>query len=788
MSRGEAFRQAFLSSSKAQCAGRAMTAAQAHNAIGRSVMTLVADDWQASAQAGARTKRACYLSAEFLVGRAVFNNLLCLGLTGEADALLKESGLSLAALEEIEDAALGNGGLGRLAACYLDSAATLNLPLTGYGIRYRYGLFKQSFAQGRQREEPDDWTRLGDPWSVRRDEDAVTVRYADQTVRAVPYDMPILGCNTRYIGTLRLWQAEPLAGFDFALFNAQRYDDAVREQNRAEDISRTLYPNDDTDKGRLLRLRQEYFFASAAIADLLREYKLLRGDDLTGFADFCAIQLNDTHPVIAIPELILRLTEEGLGFDEAFEIAQSVFHYTNHTIMAEALEKWGASLVRRLLPRVYEIIRLIAARQKRELRGKQVPAPVFDEKLALLHQRTVHMARLALYTAAHTNGVAELHTGILTGRELSDWYALYPKRFLNITNGITPRRWLALCNPDLSALITGLLGGDRWVTSLSELKKLERYANDADVLNRFMETKRENKRKLCAYIKTHEGITLDPDSIFDTQIKRLHEYKRQLLNAFAILDTYFGLLEGRITDYYPTTFLFGAKSAPGYFRAKGIIQYINEVARLVNNDARMEGRLKVVFVQNYNVSYAERLVAAADFSEQISTAGTEASGTGNMKFMLNGTVTLGTYDGANVEIVREAGEENSIIFGLRVEDVERIKPTYDPAALYEGNPRMKRVVDSLVDGTFDDGGTGCFLELYTALLKGASWHEPDHYFLLADFEAYLAARQRANALYRDRAAFAKMCWMNLCSAGWFSSDRSVEQYAREIWGISPVAL
>ncbi len=792
MNHREAFRQAFLTQIRSECAsgaGATISPSQAHNAIGRAVMGLIAEDWQASLKTAEHTKRAYYLSAEFLVGRAIFNNLLCLGLTGEADALLRESGLSLAALEEIEDAALGNGGLGRLAACYLDSAATLNLPLVGYGLRYRYGLFKQSFIDGCQQEEADDWTRLGDPWSVRREENAVTVRYADQTVRAVPYDMPVIGYGTRHVGTLRLWQAEPLESFDFGLFNAQRYDDAVRQKNRAEDISRVLYPNDDTKQGKLLRLRQEYFFSSAAIADLVRSYKRDRGGDFSDFADFCAIQLNDTHPVIAVPELIRILTDDGgMGFDAAFAVAQKVFHYTNHTIMAEALEKWDASLVRALLPRVYEIIRLIAARQKRELRGKKAAAEVFDEKLAILYRNTVHMARLAVYAGAHVNGVAELHTGILTGRELADWYALYPERFLNITNGITQRRWLALCNPGLSVLITGLLGSDRWGTSLGELKKLERYADDPAVLTRFLDTKRENKRRLADYIKTHEGVALDPDSIFDTQVKRLHEYKRQLLNAFSILDTYFGLLDGRITDFHPTSYLFGAKAAPGYYRAKGIIKFINEIARLINGDERIAGKMKVVFVQNYNVSYAEKLVAAADFSEQISTAGTEASGTGNMKFMLNGTVTLGTYDGANVEIVREAGAENNIIFGLRVQDVERIKASYNPTALYEGNPRIKRVVDALVDGTFDDGGTGSFQELYNALLKGASWHAPDHYFLLADFESYTAARQKANALYADRLAFAKMCWLNLCNAGWFSSDRSVAQYAREIWGISPIQL
>lgn len=759
-----------------------------HHAISSAVMTYIADNWQKSRLAQENGKRACYLSAEFLVGRAVYNNLLCLGLTEEADRLLQQHGSSLAEFEEIEDAALGNGGLGRLAACFLDSAATHNLPLTGYGIRYRYGLFKQRFVNGMQREEADDWTRHGDPWSIRREEDTVTIAFADQTLRAVPYDMPIIGYGTNNVGTLRLWQAEPLKDFNFERFNAQHYDEAVRDKNRAEDISRVLYPNDDAPAGKRLRLKQEYFFSSASIADMMRSYKRQHGDDWMQFADFYAIQLNDTHPVLAIPELIRRLIDdEELSFDEAFAVAQKTFHYTNHTIMAEALEKWSAALVRSVLPRVYQIIRLIDHRLKKDFAKRGMTK---DEirKMAIVDGNTVHMARLAVYASAHTNGVAEIHTDLLTQREMADWYSIFPERFQNKTNGITQRRWLALCNPELSKLITELLGSDEWITDLSKLKALEQYSDDKEVLDRFMHIKHDNKRRLADYIMKHEGVRLDSDAIFDIQVKRLHEYKRQLLNAFAILDIYFGILDGRITDFYPTAFIFGAKAAPGYRRAKGIIKFINEIARVINNDERLNGRLKVVFVHNYNVSYAEKLVSAADLSEQISTAGTEASGTGNMKFMLNGTVTIGTYDGANVEIVREAGEENNFIFGRRVEELAEIKNSYDPMRLYNENPRIHRVLDTLIDGTFDDGGTGTFAELYDALLKGASWHQPDHYFLLEDFESYVDARLSANKRYQDTAAFAKMCWLNMCNAGPFSSDRTIADYAKNIWGIKPVTV
>ncbi|MCI8443451.1 MAG: glycogen/starch/alpha-glucan phosphorylase [Provencibacterium sp.] len=758
---------------------------QLHNALSHALMGLIASDWQADGKARCEKKQACYFSAEFLMGRAVYNNLLSLGLMGEIKQLLQENGVSLESLEEIEDAALGNGGLGRLAACFLDSAATCGLPLDGYGIRYRYGLFRQTIEEGYQREYADDWTRHGDPWSIRREQEAVWVRFADQTVRAVPYDMPVIGYGRRSIGTLRLWQAEPETPFDFELFNEQDYDAAMHEKNMAENISRVLYPNDTTREGKILRLKQQYFFCSASLQHLLRQCRAAHGS-ARAFSDYYAVQLNDTHPVVSIPELIrLLMDEEGLSFNEAFGIAEKVFSYTNHTIMAEALEKWEVSLLRAVCPRIFEIILMIDERLSRLLAEKKVP--LGERRLYRIVDRgMVHMARLAIFAGHATNGVAKIHTEIVKYSALPEWYRLFPERFQNKTNGITQRRWLLLCNPQLSEMVTRLTGSEEWVTNLDKLKSLECFADDHAVLEDFLRVKQEKKRELSAYIAKHEGIELPEHFIFDIQVKRLHEYKRQLLNAFAILDIYYGLKEGRIRDFTPTAFIFGAKSAPGYVRAKAIIHYICEIARLINNDPAVSDRMKVVFVQNYNVSYAEKLVCAADVSEQISTAGTEASGTSNMKFMLNGTVTLGTYDGANIEIVAAAGEQNNYIFGARVEELEQLKESYNPRKIYESDPRIHRVLDTLVDGTFKDSGSGEFRELYTSLLDGASWHKPDHYFLLQDFHSYVDTRLRLYRDYNDRMAFAKKCWMNMANAGQFSSDRTIRQYADEIWDIAPV--
>jgi len=756
---------------------------QLHNALGDTVMELYADRWAASREEHLSKRRAAYLSMEFLVGRAVYNNLFCLGIYDEVNAAFKELGLDLADLEVIEDAALGNGGLGRLAACFLDSAASLDLPLDGYGIRYKYGLFKQSIVDGYQKEDIDDWTKYGDCWSKRCDEDTVIVEYSGQTVKAVPYDMPIFGCKTENVGTLRLWQSEPVKEFDFDTFNRQNYLEASKEQIFAEDISRVLYPNDDTNEGKKLRLKQQYFFSCASLTDIIKKHKARFGT-LDNLADYVSVQLNDTHPVISVPELIRQLVDnEGYTFAKALEIAKKVFNYTNHTVMQEALEKWWIGLVEELLPRIYEIIIQINEELIAEMYANGVQRDKID-RIKIIKGELIHMADMACYCSSHINGVAEIHTQILKDTVLADWYSIYPDRFRNETNGITQRRWLGLCNMELSALITELLGDDGWLVDLDRLKELTKYADDETVLRRFMDIKQTKKNQLAAFIEERDGVKIDPTSIYDIQIKRLHEYKRQLLNAFSILWIYNGIKDGSIKDFAPTTFIFGAKSAPGYKRAKAIIKYINEIGRIVSSDPETKELLKVVFVQNYNVSYAEKLVAAADVSEQISTAGTEASGTGNMKLMLNGAVTLGTFDGANIEIVQEAGEENNYIFGARVEELEKIVPEYDSRKVFAGDPRIKAVVSSLIDGTVSDGGTGDFRELYTSLLDGASWHTPDHYYLLGDLKSCVEAKLNCNSDYRsDRLAFAKKQWLNMCNAGKFSSDRTIADYAENIWNI-----
>ncbi|MBR5091029.1 MAG: glycogen/starch/alpha-glucan phosphorylase [Ruminiclostridium sp.] len=763
------------------------TPQQIHFAVSCVVMRSISDNWAKSRQAHLNSRRACYFSMEFLVGRAIYNNLLCLGIEEEVEAALKEVGVDLADLEEIEDAALGNGGLGRLAACFLDSAATLDLPLDGYGIRYKYGLFKQSIKDGFQCEEADDWTRYGDPWSKRVNSDAVEVKYGDQTVIAVPYDMPSVAYGTDHISTLRLWQAEPVKEFDFDLFNAQKYDEAAREQRMAQDISRVLYPNDDTREGKILRLKQEYFFSSASVQDIVKKYKR-GGGDMRRFYEKITIQLNDTHPVISIPELIrILVDEEGIDFFDALEIAKKTFNYTNHTIMAEALEKWSTDIMKEVVPRIYEIILQINEAFIGELFKAGKFKPEIDP-MKIVAGDLIHMARMAIFCSTYVNGVAEIHTEILKTDALKDWYKLYPKKFQNKTNGITPRRWLALCNKELSALINELNKGTEWMTDLEQLQKLKWFADNKNELQRFMDIKHEKKVQLAAYIKEHEGVDIDPNSIFDIQIKRLHEYKRQLLNAFGILYIYYGIKDGSIKDFHPMTFIFGAKSAPGYRRAKAVIKYINEIGRIVNEDPDTRDLLKVVFVQNYRVSYAEKLVTAADVSEQISTAGTEASGTGNMKLMLNGTVTLGTLDGANVEIAQEAGKENNYIFGATVKDLESIMKIYDPRYTIEKDPKIGRVVRSLIDGTVSDGGSGDFRELYFSLLDGAHWHRADNYYVLGDLDSYVKAKLKLNKDYSDKFAFAKKCWMNMASAGKFSSDRTIADYAKEIWKIEKVAL
>ena len=748
-----------------------------YNAVSKAAMKTLGSDWGLNSN----KKKVCYLSMEFLVGRMIYSNLYNMGLLNQYIELMSENNIDIRVFEDIEDAALGNGGLGRLAACFLDSAASHNIVLNGYGIRYKFGLFKQEFEDGFQKELPDDWQRFGDPWSVRREEDTIRVDFKDQSVLAVPYDMPVIGYGAKTINTLRLWQAEPIETFNFELFNEQQYDKAVKNKNEAEAITSLLYPNDNTNEGKMLRIKQEYFFSSASLQDVIKRYKEKYGSDFSNFASEYAFQLNDTHPVLAIPEFIRLLVEhENVSFAKAFRIAKEIFAYTNHTVMSEALEKWDVSLIESVIPQVYKYIDMLNKELIKELESFGIVTPEAQKEYLLIDGSTIHMARIAIFVSYSTNGVARLHTEILKNDALNEWYKLYPERFNNKTNGITQRRWLALSNMELAGFITDKIGNS-WITELDKIKELEKFAGDETVLKQYTDIKKVKKRQLAEYIYKHEGITVNPNSIFDIQVKRLHEYKRQLLNAFSILDIYYGLKEGRIKDFYPTTFIFGAKAAPGYYRAKGIIKYINEIAKMISEDPEVNDKLQVVFVTNYNVSYAEKIMPAADVSEQISTAGTEASGTGNMKFMLNGAVTLGTYDGANVEIVEQAGMENNYIFGARVEDIEKIKDSYDPVKIYESNPRIKRLLDTLVDGTFDDGGSGMFKDLYDSLLKGASWHKPDNYYILLDLPDYCDTKLRVNKDYHDQKSFRRKCFINTANAGKFSSDRTIRDYANEIW-------
>ena len=704
-----------------------LTASELHLALGKAVMGEIAPNWAKSKAKHNSERRAYYMSAEFLMGRMMYNNLYCLGILDEVKKLLKKKGIDINVFEDIDDAALGNGGLGRLAACYLDSAATHEVPLDGYGIRYKYGLFKQLIKDGYQVEVADNWQRFEDPWCIRKEDETVTVAFKDQTVKAVPYDMAVIGCKTDNINTLRLWQAEAVNDFDFTAFNNTEYDLAVKEKNDAENISKVLYPNDNKYEGKVLRLKQQYFFCSASLQDIIRRYKAKHGNDFSFFAKENAIQLNDTHPVSCVPELVRLLQIEGMTFDEAFEIARKTCSYTNHTVLGEALEKWPADLMNQVIPVIYDIIALIANKCQEELTAKGVSEDK-KAKMRIIDGNVVHMARLATYAGTYVNGVAQLHTEILKRDLLKEWYEVYPERFLNKTNGITQRRWLGLCNPELSELITKKVGSDEWLTDLSKLSVLNKCL-DARTINKFNDIKATKKKQLAEYIKKMDGYDINPDTIFDVQVKRLHEYKRQLLNAFSIMAIYFRIKEGKLPNWTPTTFIFGAKAAPGYARAKAIIKYITEIANLVNNDPDTKDKLQVYFISNYNVSYAEKIVVAADISEQTSTAGLEASGTGNMKFMLNGAVTLGTWDGANIEIAECAGEENEYIFGARVEDIEKLKAEgYNPRAIYEANPETKRVIDTLIDGTFDDDGAqgeGSFKELHDALLIGTSWQVAD---------------------------------------------------------------
>ena len=747
------------------------TPQELHEALGQAVMMAISENWSNSKRTRMHQRKAYYFSAEYLIGRLVYSNLYNLGILDEMKQLFADQGVDLAVLEDVEDAALGNGGLGRLAACFLDSAASTNIPLSGYGLRYKFGLFKQSFDEhGSQKENADDWSKYGDPWSYRRYNHTVKVRFPDHTVLAVPYDVPVIGYGTDNVGTLRLWQCEAEEELDFNAFNDQDYLRALTQKNKAEDITRVLYPNDSTWEGKRLRIKQQYVLSSASLQDMLRTYKSAHGTDLSHFADFYAVQLNDTHPAMSIPELIRLLMEEGMDFDQSFQVAQKTFSYTNHTVMGEALEKWNLDLLRSVVPEIVDIILRIDQKLRSE-----------HPNLFIVRDNTAHMANLSVYVGTYVNGVAEIHSQILKDDCFKDWYAAFPDRFQNKTNGVTPRRWMGLCNPELSQMIKYRVGGD-FLKDLDRLAKLKPMIDD-DMVRQFNAVKRQKKEQLCKIIAQKEGVQLNPDFVFDVQVKRLHEYKRQLMNALSIVDIYFRLKNGELPDFQPTAFIFGAKSAPGYARAKAVIRYINRIAKMINNDPAVADKLKVVFVQNYNCSYAEHIIPAADISEQISPAGTEASGTGNMKLMLNGAVTLGTLDGANVEIAKEAGIENEYIFGHTVEQINACKDSYYARGIYDTNAHLHRAIDTLVDGTVptDDDQR----ELYHALLDGTHWHKADHYFVLLDYASYMDAKLQANRDYADRMGFGRKCLLNIASGAKFSSDRTIRQYAEEIWHVKP---
>lgn len=752
--------------------------------LSRSVIGIIAENWDKTQSSYEKGKQAYYMSLEYLEGRSLLNNLVNLGLYDSAKEAMASLGVDLTELLEQEtDPGLGNGGLGRLAACFLDSCATLNLPVTGYGILYRFGLFKQTFENGFQKEYPDSWMEHGYPFIVPRYEDKVVVRYNDVEVFAIPCDMPITGFGTYNVNRLRLWKSEPAKEFDFNLFNSQRFDDAVIERNRVNDIWRVLYPNDTSYDGKVLRVRQQYFFVSASLQDIVRRHIRVHGRDLSNFSELNAIQLNDTHPVIAIPELMrILMDDHGFSWEEAWKIVNRTFAYTNHTIMGEALEKWDISIFQYLFSRVYEIVEGINNQFRKEMAACCMPLDQID-RLAPLGDGKVRMAWLAIYGSRSVNGVAALHTEILKNDTLKDWYAIYPNKFSNKTNGVTPRRWLRMCNPELSSLITELLGNEDWVTDLSLLTKLEKYADDKSVMDRFLAIKHYRKELLAKDIKIQNGIDVNPDSVFDIQIKRLHEYKRQLLNAIYVLDLYYRIKADPTIDMPPITVFFGAKAAPGYFRAKGIIKFINEISKMIRADEAVKNRINVVFVDNYNVSKAEKMFPAADISEQISTVGLEASGTGNMKFMINGAVTLGTMDGANVEIAEAVSCDNIYIFGCKIEDMEGTRAYYNPQWQYENIPGIKRVLDTLIDGTFDDSGTGMFRDIYNSLLCGSNWQPGDIYYVLGDFEDYRKVRDSAYMDFKNHREWARKCWINICRSGRFSSDRTISEYAEDIWGI-----
>ena len=757
--------------------------------LSSAVVAEIADNWEATRAAYSATRQQHYFSAEFLQGRALLNNLTNLDLVDEAKAAAKAAGRELSDVLEAEhDAALGNGGLGRLAACFLDSAVTQDYPVTGYGLLYRYGLFRQSFDNGHQKEQPDAWMENGYEFVIRRASDQRRVHFDDMDVRAIPYDMPITGYGTDNVGTLRLWKSEPIDEFDYDAFNSQRFTDAIVERERVMDICRVLYPNDTTYEGKVLRVRQQYFFVSASLQQMIDNYIAHHGDDLRGFAKYNCIQLNDTHPVLAIPELLrLLLDDHGLSWDDAWQVVTETFAYTNHTVLAEALESWEVSIFQKLFWRIWQLVEEIDRRFRLDMEARGIDSQRI-EYMAPVSNGQVHMAWIACYAAFSINGVAALHTEIIKADTLYEWHELWPEKFNNKTNGVTPRRWLKMCNPRLAKLLTKQSGSDEWVTDLNSLASLTQLSENKKVLRKLMEVKHKNKVDFAEWIMQHQGAEVDPDSIFDVQIKRLHEYKRQLLNALYILDLYFRIKEDG-ESVPKRTFIFGAKAAPGYVRAKEIIKLINSIAELVNNDEDTRDVIRVVFVENYNVSPAEHIIPAADISEQISVAGKEASGTSNMKFMMNGALTLGTMDGANVEIVEAVGEDNAYIFGASNEELPALRESYNPGELYESVSGLKRVLDALNNGTLGHENSGMFGDLRSSLLDGQGIHAQDTYYVLGDFDSYRKTRDRMAQDYVDAPLdWAKKAWLNICLSGRFSSDRTIADYAAEVWKLNPTPI
>lgn len=809
----ESFKKSLSARLKRQY-GKDITQANKHDlfdAVSASAMEIITENWMKTRNAYYKHqgRRVYYLSAEFLMGRALSNNLINAGIIEGVKDVLEELGVDYNMVEDQEpDAGLGNGGLGRLAACFLDSLATLDYPGHGYGIRYKYGMFEQHIENGYQVEYPDNWLVHRDPWEIKRSDLAVTVKFGGniisrpgpngttkftienaEEILATPYDMPIVGYDTNTVNTLRLWEASSTNGFDLQLFNNQEYARSVERQMSAENISRVLYPNDNGPSGKALRLKQQYFFSSASLQDLVNHFIQDHGTDFTKFPDYQVIQLNDTHPVVAIPELMrILMDEHGVGWDEAWSIVTKTFAYTNHTILAEALEKWPIDIFQGLLPRIYQIVEEINRRFMIELRQQFPEDYMKQNRMSIIQNGMIYMAWLAIHSCFSVNGVAALHTELLKKQELADWYELYPEKFNNKTNGITQRRWLLSANPRLAAFITKKIGHG-WEKDLSKLRELEKFADDKETLQELLNIKQENKKDLAEFLKTSQNEFLDPDSIFDVQIKRLHEYKRQLLNILHVMYEYNRLLDE--PDYNPParTFIFGAKAASGYRRAKSIIKLINSVADRVNTDRRVRGKLRVVFVENYCVSVAEKLFPASEISEQISTAGKEASGTGNMKFMVNGALTLGTLDGANIEIVEEAGNENAFIFGLTADEILAIEKehSYNPQKYLSRNPGLAKVMEQLVDGTYDPD-MQMFRELYDSLVYGVEGQRPDVYYVLADFDAYVAAQDKVAEAYKDRMGWAKKMLLNIARSGKFSSDRTIEEYVKDIWKLKKLEV